>query len=85
MNENNTGRYLTSDYHKVIGGLEVFYDYQDNKLSIHHIFNDIREEVLGTPKLPMTGFNIISDILHNDHMIQGAGEEFDTREDNKLC
>ena len=83
MNENNTGRYLTSDFHKVIGGLEVFYDYQDNKLSIHHVLNDIRKEVLGT--LPMAGFNRITEVLHKEHFVCGVGEEFGTSEDNAVC
>ena len=85
MNENNTGRYLTCDFHKVIGGLEVFYDYQDNKLSIHHVLNDIRAELLGTLKLSMADFNRITEVLHKEHFVRGVGEEFDTREDNEVC
>ena len=85
MNENNTGRYLTCDFHKVIGGLEVFYDYQDNKLSIHHVLNDIRSELLGTLKLSMADFNRITAVLHKEHSVRGVGEEFDTSEDNEVC
>lgn len=76
LNRNTTTRHTLCEFHRVIEGFEVFYNYKaGNSLEIQHAYKN------GTYALMPTE---IYDAIHADHMVEGADTDSDESEENEV-